>query len=478
MLFNSLEFILFFIVVTAVFFALPHKYRWFHLLAASCYFYMFFIPVYILILFGTIIIDYFAGIWIEQATGPKRKRLLVLSLITNVGVLAVFKYYNFFLDNINILAGAGEGHSVFPYLSILLPIGLSFHTFQAMSYTIEVYRGNQKAERHFGIYALYVMFYPQLVAGPIERPQNMLHQFHEKKNIDVNNFYIGFKYILWGMFKKVVIADRLAILVNEVFGSPREHNATMLGIAAVFFAVQIYCDFSGYSSIAIGTARVMGFKLMTNFNNPYRSLSISEFWKRWHISLSTWFKDYLYISLGGNRVSVPRWYFNLFLVFLVSGFWHGANWTFIVWGALHGLYLVFGVLTDKFQQQLVNVTRINKLPWLHKMIRVVFVFFLVTIAWIFFRAASVGDAFYIISKIFSTGWGGFQDSVVFSKFSLLLSVALIIVLFLAEYKFVDRLIGTRLEERFRSNLAFGIIITSLIFTLGVFQKMSFIYFQF
>ena len=478
MLFNSLEFLLFFVIVTSIFFMLPHKYRWFHLLAASCYFYMFFVPVYILILFGTIIIDYFAGIWIEQSSGLLRKRLLVLSLISNIGVLAFFKYYNFFLDNINVLSGNSDGHSILPYLSILLPIGLSFHTFQAMSYTIEVYRGKQKAERHFGIYALYVMFYPQLVAGPIERPQNMLHQFHEKKYFNADNFYIGFKLILWGMFKKVVIADRLAILVNQVYDSPHDHSPAMLFIASVFFAIQIYCDFSGYSGIALGTARVMGFNLMKNFDMPYQSRSISEFWKRWHISLSTWFKDYLYISLGGNRVSVPRWWFNLFFVFLVSGFWHGANWTFVIWGALHGFYLVFGIITGRMQQKLVTLTGINKFPRLHQAFQVIFIFFLATFAWIFFRAASVNDAFYIIGSFFNSDWGTLQDEMIFSKFSMALSFILIIFLLFAEYKFVDRLIETSVNEKYQSNLVFGISILSLIFLLGVFQKMSFIYFQF
>src|SRR5678815_1064118 len=231
------------------------------------------------------------------------------------------------------LKGAGISNPV-PFLKIILPIGLSFHTFQAMSYTIEVYRGNQKAERNFGIYALYVMFYPQLVAGPIERPQNLLHQFYENHKFDYERVVNGLKLILWGFFKKLVIADRLALYVGAVYNNPTHHTGLSFIMATIFFAFQIYCDFSGYSDIAIGAAKVMGFKLMTNFNRPYFARSISEFWKRWHISLSTWFKDYLYISLGGNRVSVPRWYFNLFIVFLVSGLWHGANWTYIIWGCL------------------------------------------------------------------------------------------------------------------------------------------------
>jgi alginate O-acetyltransferase complex protein AlgI len=478
MLFNSFEFLLFFIIVTAVYFILPHRYRWFHLLAASCYFYMFFVPVYIFILAGTIVVDYFAGIWIEDATGRNRKLFLIFSLIANIGVLAIFKYYNFFIENINQAIQASGNTAALPYLKILLPIGLSFHTFQAMSYTIEVYRRNQKAEKHFGIYALYVMFYPQLVAGPIERPQNMLHQFHKEHKFNADDLFIGFKLILWGMFKKVVIADRIAILVNQVYDSPQEYNATMLFIASVFFAIQIYCDFSGYSAIALGTAKVMGFNMMQNFNNPYQAKTISEFWKRWHISLSTWFKDYLYISLGGNRVTTGRLYINLFIVFIVSGFWHGANWTFIVWGALHGFYLVWAMLFEKPKLYFAKITGLSRLPALYNLLQVITTFLLVTLAWVFFRANTVRDAMYIIKKIFTGHWGSLQIEEVFSKFSLILSTALIALLFWAEMKFADRLIATPLGKKPKANLAFGIVIISMILLLGVFQKLSFIYFQF
>ncbi|MGZ3884299.1 MAG: MBOAT family O-acyltransferase, partial [Bacteroidia bacterium] len=317
MLFNSLAFLAFFPVVTALYFLLPHKIRWFLLLVASCFFYMFFKPVYILILFGTIIIDYYAGIKLEETADKKKKKLfLVLSLVANIGVLVVFKYYNFINTNITDLLSAFGAHNPIPFLKILLPIGLSFHTFQAMSYTIEIYRGNQKAERHFGIYSLYVMFYPQLVAGPIERPQNVMHQFHETHRFDYTDVSAGLKLMLWGFFKKVVIADRLAIGVDEVYDHVHSYSGIALIMATVFFAIQIYCDFSGYSDIALGTARVMGFRLMTNFNRPYASRSVSEFWSRWHISLSSWFRDYLYIPLGGNRVKISRLYFNLFIVFM------------------------------------------------------------------------------------------------------------------------------------------------------------------
>lgn len=371
------------------------------LLLASCIFYIAFIPVYILILVVTILIDYFAGICIEKTEGKRRKAFLILSIISTCLVLFVFKYFNFF--NSNFLALSQFLHWNYPiaYLHLILPIGLSFHTFQSLSYVLEVYRKNQKAEKHFGIYSLYVMFYPQLVAGPIERPQNLLHQFYEQHIFDYQRVTNGLKLMAWGMFKKVVIADRIAVFVNQAYNNPLEHHGISWIAATVFFAFQIFCDFSGYSDIAIGAAQVMGFKLMTNFNQPYSSKSISEFWKRWHISLSTWFRDYLYISLGGNRVTVPRWYLNLFITFLVSGFWHGANWTFVVWGALNGAYLIIGILTQNIRRSAVRVMFLNKVPNIHKAFQVLITFSLICFAWIFFRARNIQEALYIVSNICS-----------------------------------------------------------------------------
>ena len=360
---------------------------------------MFFKAVYILILFFTIIIDYFAGILLENEKDPQKKRWwLIMSLIANIGVLAVFKYYNFLNSNISGLYTLAGHHNPIPYLSILLPIGLSFHTFQAMSYTIEVYRGNQKAERHFGIYSLYVMFYPQLVAGPIERPQNMLHQFHEKHYFDYGRTVQGLRLILWGMFKKVVIADRLSPFVDLVYDHPHNYHGFQVILATIFFTFQIFCDFSGYSDIALGTAEVMGFKLMVNFNKPYFSKSISEFWKRWHISLSTWFRDYLYISLGGNRVSKNRSYFNQMVVFMVSGLWHGANWTYVVWGTLHGGYLIVGRMTQKSRDKITTSIGLAKTSLLNKTIEVSTTFALVAFAWIFFRANSISNAIILVKN--------------------------------------------------------------------------------
>lgn len=399
MLFNSWQFLIFFPVVTFIYFILPHRFRWVLLLSASCLFYMAFIPYYILILLVTIVVDYIAGIYIEKSEGAKRRSFLVLSIVANVGFLAFFKYFNFVNGNLAQLAEYIHWNYPIEDLAIILPIGLSFHTFQAMSYTIEVYRGRQKAERHFGIYSLYVMFYPQLVAGPIERPQNLIHQFYEEHKFDYVRVTNGLKLMLWGLFKKVVIADRLAVFVNAVYGAPADYSGPALITATVLFAFQIYCDFSGYSDIAIGAAQVMGFKLMDNFNRPYFSRSISEFWKRWHISLSTWFKDYLYISLGGNRVPKWRWQYNLFITFLISGLWHGANWTYIIWGALNGFYLIFGIWTAEIRKRIAHFVRLDRLPRLYRVFQSLITFSLVCFAWIFFRAKTSADAFYIIRHL-------------------------------------------------------------------------------
>ncbi|HOW35841.1 MAG TPA: MBOAT family O-acyltransferase [Candidatus Omnitrophota bacterium] len=406
MVFNSLQFFIFFPVVTILYFLLPHKFRWFMLLAASCIFYMAFIPIYILVLAALIIIDYSAGIWIAKSQGKRKKFFLMISILSTCLVLFIFKYFNFF--NANLGHAAQFLHWNYPVsaLTLLLPIGLSFHTFQSLSYVIEVYRGNQKVEKNFGIYALYVMFYPQLVAGPIERPQHLLHQFYEKHSFDYQRVTDGLKLMAWGMFKKIVIADRLVAFVDPVYNNPHDYSGVSLIVATVFFAFQIYCDFSGYSDIAIGSAQVMGFKLMDNFNRPYFAKSISEFWKRWHISLSTWFRDYVYISLGGNRVSKPRWYYNLFVTFLISGLWHGANWTYIAWGALNGFYMIFSIWTYDLRKNIVHKIGLEKYPVIHKYIRVAITFSLVCVGWIFFRARNIHDALYILTHLFS-GVGSF-----------------------------------------------------------------------
>jgi alginate O-acetyltransferase complex protein AlgI len=481
MLFNSFTFFLFFPIVTAGFFILNHRFRWLWLLLASCFFYMYFKPEYILILFFTIIIDYYVGIYLERYSDKRKKKLLlVLSLIANIGILAIFKYYNFLNGNITGLYALFGKTNPIPYLDIILPIGLSFHTFQAMSYTIEVYRGNQPAEKKFGIYALYVMFYPQLVAGPIERPQNIIYQFYQKKTFIPSQVIEGLKRMLWGLFKKVVIADNVAMLVDKFYNDPTTNGIGYL-IASILFSFQIYCDFSGYTDIALGAAKTMGFDLLENFNTPYRSKSISEFWSRWHMSLSTWFRDYLYIPLGGNRVNTFRVYFNLFFVFLMSGLWHGAGWNYIVWGSLHGFYLIFALSTKNIRQKIGSF-----LPDLNtkmkSFIQVITTFILVTFAWIFFRINDWEKAIVVIKKI-----GGIK----LEKINTLLDATLsqvnlghffFICLLLFVYVLIDKKMDDVMKRKIfftkKSNyLVYSTLLVSLIL-FGFWGKINFIYFQF
>lgn len=400
MLFNSLNFAVFFPVVTLLYFLLGKKARVPMLLAASCLFYMAFVPKYIFILFVLIAIDFTAGILIEKSAGARRKFFLVASLCANIGMLGFFKYFNFFNANVSDIARWIGWNYPVGTLSILLPIGLSFHTFQSMSYTIEVYRGRFKAERSILHFALYVLFYPQLVAGPIERPQNLLHQFYEDHRFEWQRVWSGLKLMAVGLFKKIIIADRVALLVNEVYKHPQDFNGLQLLVATYFFAIQIYCDFSGYTDIARGAARVMGIELMLNFNRPYLAASLVDFWRRWHISLSTWFRDYLYIPLGGNRVSSGRVYFNLAVVFLLSGLWHGANWTYVAWGAAHAAGFMVSLATRGLRHKAASALGIGGSRFT-KAAGIFFTFNFVCLTWIFFRASNIAIAFQIIGRIVS-----------------------------------------------------------------------------
>jgi len=345
-----------------------------------------------------------------------------------------------------------------------------------MSYTIEVYRKKQEPEYHFGIYALYVMFYPQLVAGPIERPQNMLHQFYEKHDFDISRVSYGLRMMLFGLFKKVVIADRLAIYVNAVYGTPAHHSGASLALATVFFAIQIYCDFSAYSEIAIGAAIVMGYKLMTNFRRPYMSGTISEFWRRWHISLSSWFTDYLYIPLGGSRVAVPRLFFNLFLVFLISGFWHGANWTFIAWGGINGLYLVLGRLMAKPRKKWNNLLGINESSGWYQAFQIFTTFVLACLAWIFFRAASMSDALLIIRRIFTFKGPLFTDT--FSMMAYAFFGIGFLLLYEIKSEFFPGKFTLLNNRHWLVRQVSCAVLLILILSIGVLDGGQFIYFQF
>ena len=416
MVFNSFAFFVFFPVVTVLYFLLSHRRRWLLLLAASCAFYMFFIPKYILVLGFTIVVDYIAGLLIENAARRRRRLFLVCSIIANVGVLAFFKYFNFLNDNTAALARLIGWNYPVHSLSLILPIGLSFHTFQAMSYTIEVYRGRQRAERHFGIYALYVMFYPQLVAGPIERPQNLLPQFRDEHAFDYARITSGLKLMAWGLFKKAVVADRLAWVVNLVYGEPARFSGPVLAVATVFFAFQIYYDFSGYSDIAIGSARVMGFTLRQNFDSPYQSQSTAEFWRRWHMSLSSWFRDYVFRPTrdalarrdAGRRVMGSESGYAIYavavaLTFLLSGLWHGANWTFVFWGALNGAYLILSGPTRPARERFKALLGLDRHPAADRALKIATTFALITFAWIFFRARTFHEAA-LICRGLTSGW--------------------------------------------------------------------------
>jgi D-alanyl-lipoteichoic acid acyltransferase DltB (MBOAT superfamily) len=440
---------------------------------------MAFIPVYVLILVVTILIDYTAGIYIDKVEGNRKKLLLWVSILSTCSVLFVFKYFSFVTSSVVDVGGLFGWKLVRPAVNIILPIGLSFHTFQSLSYVIEVYFGRQKAERNFIVYATYVMFFPQLVAGPIERPQHLLPQFRVKHDFNYQNVTSGLKRMAWGLFKKLVVADRLALYVNDVYSSPRQYTGLQLTIATVFFAYQIYCDFSGYSDIAIGAAQVLGFRLMENFRTPYYSLSISEFWHRWHISLSTWFKDYLYIPLGGNRVSKPRYISNLLITFAVSGLWHGANWTYVIWGVLNGAYLVVGMLTKDLRDRGFEAIGVEKESKLRKAVMLVSTWTLTCLAWVVFRAKSTGDAWYVVSHLASNWDLSLLSTPQFLLRQFPVAVASIAVLEIGQLwqrsvsfpSFVGRF-----QMPVRWTIYASLVLAVLMF--GVYRKTQFIYFQF
>ncbi|NMA66875.1 MAG: MBOAT family protein [Clostridiaceae bacterium] len=413
MLFNSLEYLIFFPVVTIAYFALPSlKIRNFMLLIASYYFYMQYKPEYALLMLFSSFVCYLAGLNIDQTEKKGIKRFwLLISILSTLGVLFFFKYFNFFNSNV---AGLLKFFNV-PYqplsINVLLPVGISFYTFQALSYTIDVYRGDIKAERDFFTFALFVSFFPQLVAGPIERSTNLLPQFYKHNEFDSARIASGLRLMLFGFFKKVVIADRLAIIVNSVYNNYTSYNGAYYVIATIAFAYQIFCDFSGYSDIARGTARVFGYELQSNFERPYYSKSVTEFWRRWHISLSSWFRDYLYIPLGGSRKGYIRTLLNLFIVFVVSGLWHGASWTFVIWGALNGLAIVIekilgiGKRSGKIEYMEYQAKKRRQCPLILRIfgsaasiVPMVLTFAFICGTWVFFRAQSIDQAFYMLPR--------------------------------------------------------------------------------
>ncbi len=479
MLFNSLHFLLFFAIVFPIYFALPHRARWAWLLAASYYFYMCWRVQYTLILIVTTLIDYFAGIGMEQAkTAAARKAYLAFSLAGNLGILFAFKYFDFAAASANSVFYQFNFLTRFPVYHWLLPVGISFHTFQSLSYTFDVYHGVQKAERHLGIFALYVVFFPQLVAGPIERPEHVLPQYRREARLDPERITAGLRMVLWGFFKKLVIADRLAVFVNLVYGDVHRFAGGPSVLATWFFAIQIYCDFSGYSDIALGTARMMGIDLMTNFRFPYLSRSIPEFWRRWHISLSTWFRDYVYLPLGGSRVSPGRWVANVMAVFVLSGLWHGAAWTFLIWGGIHGLAYLGSRLKVWAADRLSLSALFDHPGPLRQALQIFITFQIAAVAWVFFRAGSLSDAIYLLSHLHAPGrWIVSYDT--WTATDLFVGFALIAFLFTVEW-----MQSREILQRFRSDAfrpvrwAAYYALFFAILTLGDAGSRQFIYFQF
>ena len=343
MLFNSFEFILFLPIVISLYYLVPQKFRWSLLLLASYFFYASWKVEYLVLIIASTLIDYWCGIQMgKQETKQQRKPFLILSLISNLGLLFTFKYYNFFVESLNdSIVSLMDAEQLPIWENVILPVGISFYTFQTLSYAIDVYKGKQEPEKHLGYFALYVSFFPQLVAGPIERFSTLTPQFKKAIKFNYSDFANGVRLIIYGLFVKMVIADNLAELIDPVYADPETYSSLSIVTSIFLYPFQIYGDFYGYSMVAIGSALLMGIKIMDNFKTPYLSKSIGEFWQRWHISLSTWFRDYLYFPMGGNRVSKGRWFYNVFVVFVLSGIWHGANWNFVIWGALFGVCLLY-----------------------------------------------------------------------------------------------------------------------------------------
>jgi alginate O-acetyltransferase complex protein AlgI len=487
MLFNSLSFLFFFVIVVVIYFALPYRFRWVLLLAASYYFYMTTKPVFVVFILFSTFSTYYTALRMGKAESKsKRKKYLLLSLFSNLGLLFLLKYYNFLDDSLEVFFSHFNIIYKLPAFHAILPIGISFYTFKSLSYTIDVYRGTKPPERHLGFFALYVAFFPQLLAGPIERATRFLPQLYERFDFDYQRVVKGLRLMLWGFFQKMVIADNLATLVDSIYKNPANYPGLPLFFATFFFAFQIYCDFAGYSDIAIGAAQVMGYQTMENFSRPYLSKSISEFWRRWHISLSSWFRDYLYIPMGGNRVSGQRWYLNLFVVMLICGFWHGANWTFLVWGGLHGFYLIFSILTRSARDHFVRMIGLDQAPRLHSSLKILITFSLVCFAWIFFKADTITNAFRIISNLF-TGWGKtfavetwekipFWGPLKFELVISLISIGILLSVHLMEERgnIIDRF--SEKPVWIRWPVYYSLLIAILLF--GNFGAKPFIYFQF
>ena len=470
MLFNSVEFAIFLSVIFLLYwyaFGASLKLQNLLVLTASYVFYGWWDWRFLTLIAFSSFVDYWVGLAISKEEKTARKRwLLGISLAVNLGMLGFFKYCNFFIDS---LVGAFAGLSIdlnVSSLQIILPVGISFYTFQTLSYSIDIYKGKLEPTKDAIAFLAFVSFFPQLVAGPIERASNLLPQFLKTRVMTKRNLTIGSRLIVWGMFKKVCVADNLALFVNKAYGSPDDYAGLVCIVATVFFAFQIYCDFSGYSDIAIGTARLFGFRLMTNFRTPYFSQSIREFWGRWHISLSSWFRDYVYIPLGGSRVSLLKWQRNLILTFLVSGLWHGANWTFVVWGGIHGIANSIEALNRKYNILTLRIPALN----------LVGTFTIVCLSWVFFRAANVGDAFQFIQKMFVPTTAGITSVV--SPYRLLVMVSMLAAMLFFEITPRFSVFRKYVWKQRAIRWSFYYFLILALFVFGRTTDTEFIYFQF
>lgn len=499
MLFNSYSFLLFFPVVVLVYFVVPKRTRYIWLLIASYYFYMGWNAKYALLLLLSTFITYLSGVLMEivqqchieakEVALAWKKLIVAFSFVSNLSILFFFKYFDFAVININRILGLLNIEMLNPQFDVLLPVGISFYIFQALSYTMDMYRGEIYAERNFLKYALFVSFFPQLVAGPIERSKNLLKQLSEDQKFSYEQMCEGLMLMTWGYFLKLVIADRIAIFVDAAYGTEVLYDGRYLLIASILFAVQIYCDFAGYSTIAVGAAKIMGFQLMENFNCPYFGETVAEFWRRWHISLSSWFRDYLYIPLGGNRKGTARKYLNTMIVFLVSGLWHGASWSYVIWGGLNGFYQVVGGLLSPVKKKFAEKMPAFDKSLGMKLVRIAVTFLLVDFTWIFFRANSLKHAKDILYRIFDMNNpellanGSLLDLGLNKQNFIVLGIAVLILLIadMAKYKQI-KVREVILNWNIFARWGFLLMAVMSILIFGIwgsgYQETNFIYFQF
>jgi alginate O-acetyltransferase complex protein AlgI len=476
MLFNSFEFMVFFAVFVSLYFGTPNRWRWLPTLIASYMFYMAWRPSFAILLLASTVVDYIAALLIA-ASSAKATRIAVLavSLSMNLGLLFTYKYLDFLITSLNGITNSLGTPADIPLLHLVLPVGISFYTFQTMSYTIDVFRNQIKPERHFGIFAVYVTFFPQLVAGPIERAAHLLPQFRRETRLDYSRWRAGLLLAAWGMFKKVCIADLASPFINGVYADPHSFNGSYLLLATFLFGLQIYCDFSGYSDIARGVACLLGFDLMINFRQPYFATTLGDFWRRWHISLSTWFRDYVYFPMGGNRVSRWRRVVNILVVFIISGVWHGANWTYVLWGLIHGVGLVL-------EQQYLQSRKADAPVPRYQILGSWFVTnLIVLISWVLFRATSVEEALYILAELPKLGPVSYGDFKLLHlpSFELLLLGYQILTLAVVDYCCSERpQWSVSLWEQRSFRWAAMVYVVYMIALFGVFGKVEFIYFQF